>query len=137
MGDIPIIGQNQTTSDDPEFASLSEEDREALAAMANEHPEDVDEFEPCATAFLVILHTGGEVEVTPDVTRKVAPNRVASGDDIIAASAVAHSDLQASKTAQVTAIQMAQMGRLMQEQQQAEAIRQRMAANQAGGFKNL
>ncbi len=141
MGKIPIIGENRTTSEDPEFATLSEEERERLAKMAEEHPEDVDATEDVTTAFFVVIRKDGSIGVSQDVTAKFAPDRLATGDDVLAACSVAISDLQAGKAAQITAAHMAQLGAMMQQQaqEQAEAmrIRQEMARNQGKGFGNL
>jgi hypothetical protein len=138
MPNVPIIGQGTSTSDDPDFASLSDEERERLAKMAEDHPEDA-EIVDVTTAFFVVIHPDGRIELDQDVNTLYAPSRLASADDVISACAVAVSDLQAAKTAQITAIQMAQVGRVMQQQaaQEAEAaaIQRRMAANQNRGFK--
>lgn len=134
---VPLIGQGATTSENPDLASLSDEERERLAAMAEEHPEDVQDAEDVVTAFFVVIRKDGSIGVSQDVTAKFAPDRMATGDDVIAACSVALSDLQAGKAAQITAAHMAQLGQMMQEQQQAEMIRRQMAANQNKGFGNL
>lgn len=132
---VPLIGQNATTSEDPEFASLSEEDKERLAQMAEEHPEDTDASNPVSFAFVVFMDKGGEVGVDLDVSgTPYAPDRTATGSDIFAACSLAVSDLQASKAAQLATMQMAQMGQMMAQKQQEAAIRAQMAANQAKGF---
>lgn len=136
---VPIIGQSgATTSDDPEFATLTDEEREQLAAMAEEHPEDVNDALDVTTAFIVFINKDGSYGLTQDVTAKFAPDRMATGDDVYAACSVALSDLQAGKSAQLTAAHMAQLGQMMQAQQQEAAIRaQLQKQNQAKGFGNL
>jgi hypothetical protein len=135
---VPIIGENRTTSDDPEFATLTDEEREQLAAMAEEHPEDVNDALDVTTAFIVFINKDGSYGLTQDVTAKFAPDRMATGDDVYAACSVALSDLQAGKSAQLTAAHMAQLGQMMQAQQQEAAIRaQLQKQNQAKGFGNL
>lgn len=142
---VPIIGENRTTSEDPEFASLSDEDRERLAALADQHPEDPNgpsedgnDGEPVSTAFFLVIDRKGNIGVNPDVTAKFAPDRVATADDVFSACSVALSDLNAGKAAQLTTQQMAQMGAMMQQQQlqqQEEArIRAQMIAAQNKGF---
>lgn len=141
MAEVPLIGQNISTTEVSDFDSLSPEEQEALARMAEENPDDLSvSAESVSTAFMVIQHRDGQVEVNPDVTRQVAPDRVATPDDVIALGTVAVSDATSAKTAQATAFHMAQVGQMMQRQmaEQAEAarIQAMMAKNQAAGFKN-
>lgn len=138
MPQVPIIGQGTTTSDDPEFASLDPEQQEKLRQMAEENPdglESVDDAVDVTTAYFVVVHLDGRIDIDVNVESRYAPTRMAISDDVISSATVAISDLQAQKTAQVTAMAMAQMGQVMAQQREAQMVQQKLA--QGKGFRNL
>jgi len=134
MPDIPILGQTPAKTEAEKaiedakaaYDALSDEEKARLADLA-----DREEGEAVATAFLVVLHHDGSIDVQGDLATKYVLARTATVDDIVAGASVAISDINSGKTAQQTAMQMMQMTQMAQrqmaQQQQAAQIQAQIA----------
>jgi hypothetical protein len=126
---IPIIGQNTPTAPAETLHTLTPEQEEALARMAEDNPPTDDEIDPgipVTTAFLVVIGTDGAVVSTHDLSADFRPQRQATPDDMFGACAVVQKDIQVMETAQRTQMQMLQMGQAMQAKAEESAIRHRL-----------
>lgn len=122
--DVPIIGASA-----PLHTDLTDEQKAALAAMANENPPAEDETKTrSTTAFLVIVDADGAVIADANIARAVdlVLDRGATPDDIYGASAVVQKDLAAMETAQRTQQHMMMVGAAMQRQAQEQQLRSRL-----------
>lgn len=128
MADIPILGENKSAPEQDEGPSLDDltpEQREQLAALAEEHGVEP-EGQPVATAFIVAIGRNGEVVATSDVTLPVVPDRQATTDDMYGACSVVLKDITAQTAAATTQGLMVQMSRAIQEQQQQQQMLARL-----------
>jgi hypothetical protein len=109
----------------PSFPDLGPEEQEALAKLAEEHPEDApDSGLDVVTAFIVYITKEGQVIGTPDINVKLNPERPPTNDDFFSGASVVVKDIQAITTAEQTvALQsrLAQQMAHMQQQQQLAA----------------
>lgn len=126
MPEIPILGQSA-----PLHTDLTDEQKAALAKMAEDNPpteDELDERQPVTTAFLVVVSADGAVIATHELDQitKIRPDRLATPDDMYGASSVVLKDISAMETAQRTQESMMRMGQAMQAQAQEAAIRQRL-----------
>lgn len=123
MGDVPIIGQTKPEPQAPSLDELTDEQRAALEALAEEEEDDQEQVS-VATAFMLVLHHDGHWEISLDSTQGVLPSRPPSDDDITAGAAVATQMVQVAKTANTTAMAVMQA---MQMQMQHVMAAQRDA----------
>uniref|UniRef100_A0AAU3I5W0 YbaB/EbfC family DNA-binding protein n=1 Tax=Streptomyces sp. NBC_01393 TaxID=2903851 RepID=A0AAU3I5W0_9ACTN len=123
MSSIPILGQ--TSASKPlNTGDLTPEQRERLAAMADENPPAEDEVgTPVTTAFIVAVGLDGAVVATADLTEKYVPRRGATPDDIYGAASVVLKDIASMETAQRTQQAMMMMGQAMQRQAEETRLR--------------
>ncbi|MFE4681590.1 hypothetical protein ACFRNJ_12230 [Streptomyces sp. NPDC056721] len=121
MSSIPILGQTSTPLN---TGDLTTEQRERLAAMADENPPTEDEVgTPVTTAFIVTVGLDGAVVATADLTEKYVPRRGATPDDIYGAASVVLKDIASMETAQRTQQAMMMMGQVMQRQAEEARLR--------------
>jgi hypothetical protein len=121
MSSIPILGQTSTPLN---TGDLTPEQRERLAAMADENPPTEDEVgTPVTTAFIVTVGLDGAVVATADLTEKYVPRRGATPDDIYGAASVVLKDIASMETAQRTQQAMMMMGQAMQRQAEEARLR--------------
>jgi hypothetical protein len=121
MSSIPILGQTSTPLN---TGDLTTEQRERLAAMADENPPTEDEVgTPVTTAFIVTVGLDGAVVATADLTEKYVPRRGATPDDIYGAASVVLKDIASMETAQRTQQAMMMMGQAMQRQAEEARLR--------------
>jgi hypothetical protein len=124
MADIPILGQSNSADGPLHTDDLTDDQREALAKMAEDNPPGEDETgTPVTTAFLVAIGLDGAVVATADLTQPFVPRRGATPDDIYGAASVVLKDLSAMETAQRTQQAMMMMGQVMQRQAEEQRLR--------------
>lgn len=121
-----------------DLGSLSSQEQEALAAMAEEHDTDPNET-PAApealfaiTAFTVVLAEGAQWMVVPAGT-PLNVQRDPAGDDFVSAAAVITKDTFVAEAAQTTAFAMQQIARQQMEQMQTAGIADQL--RQRGGLR--
>jgi hypothetical protein len=123
MTDIPILGQ---TASAPLHTDLTDEQKQALAQMAEANPPTAQETgTPVTTAFLVIVSKDGAVVADSNLARAfdLVLDRGANLDDIYGAVSVVQKDIQAMETAQRTQQQMLMAGAAMQRQAEEARLR--------------
>jgi hypothetical protein len=129
MADIPILGQTSSADGPLHTDDLTDEQRAALAKLADANPPGEDETHTkVTTAFLIVVGADGAVIADADLTRsaELVLERGATPDDIYGAAAVVQKDLAAMETAQRTQQAMMMMGQAMQQQAQEAALRKRL-----------
>lgn len=119
--DLSTLKSN--TTEGPSINSLSEAEREALAAMAEKH-QPAEDVEEVRTAFLVLVHHDGAVEVRPDLSTKVDREEIPNTLTVFQAASTIAKDIQVQETAQHTAVFMQQAAMQMQQQMQAAKLAQ-------------
>jgi hypothetical protein len=119
------------TTGSVDLGSLSTEEEEALASLADQHPEDAPgatnepERVPVDTAVLLVLSEEGEILILEPNT-PVDPKRNPTGDLLYGMFATAMKDLAGQEIAQVVVQQQLAQARLMQEQMQAQQIKSQL-----------
>jgi hypothetical protein len=108
----------------PLLTSLSEEEQEALAAMAEHNPEP--EGVPVRTAFIVYIEPDGTVNITPDLAVAFVRQHIPSNDEVYGAVKTVAKDIEVQETAVATATTMQQIAmnqaRAMQEAQMRQKL---------------
>lgn len=90
-------------------------------------PPEPDQPAPVArTAFLVVVGADGNIAVSNDTGQEVEVQQKCTTDDIYMAATLIIKDIQVQQTAQLVQNGLLQMGNLMQQQQQEQAIRNRL-----------
>lgn len=115
--------KNGKPAGSPEFSvdSLNPDEQEALAKMAEEHPEAA--AAKVTTAFLLVLQDG-QWMATPDVNTPLTLERQADTEDMwIGATKVAR-DIDVAETAQAVVGMQQHLAMQIQQQQQAARIAQ-------------
>ena len=107
--------------DEPDVASLSPEQQEALDKMAEEHPDAAGE--KVTTAFLLV-YKDGRWMATPDLNTPLVLKREATPDDIWDACTKVARDIDIADTAQAVLGFQQQMAQQMMQAQQAQRIAQ-------------
>lgn len=105
-GAIDLSALRSKKTEGPAIDDLSPEQREALAAMADE--ECVQEAVACRTAFVVFVSEEGQTVVTGDLDMAFMRSALPTMDDIYAACAVIQKDIVATQSAQSVMMGMQQ-----------------------------
>lgn len=121
------------TSGSVDLGSLSAETRERLTQMAEEHKvaPKPDEPQQVHTAFTVVVNEG-QVSVIQYEGSALFIDHNPTGDEVYSAAAVVQKDLAAQETAQHTAGILQQHAMQMQQQIQAQQIRDNLGPNLRG-----
>lgn len=106
---------DKTADDGPKLSDLTEEQREALAALAEGTSSGLEDATEVTTAFFVVVQDG-EVYVDSNLDEKFVRERIPTPDDIYGAVSVIAKDLQTQESGQMAAMAFQQ---LMQAQVQA------------------
>jgi hypothetical protein len=123
LTDIPILGQTTST---PLHTDLTDEQKQALAKMAEDNPPTAEEKGTrVTTAFLVVVGKDGAVVADANlaIAFDLVLDRGAIFDDIYGAASVVQKDIQAMETAQRTQQQMIMAGAAMQRQAEEARLR--------------
>jgi hypothetical protein len=129
MADIPILGETKPLSSEPELPEPTDEQKEALAAMAEAAGVDPSEGLPkVETAFLVIVTKHGSTVATHDLNEVNAfsVERPATADDMYAACAVVQKDIQIQEQATATVQTMMATTQAMAQKAQEAQMRQKL-----------
>lgn len=123
MSSVIDLSTLKSKSEETDFDSLSEEDQEALAKLAEENEP---EGEQVRTAFLVVVTHDGTTIAVPDINMPLVLDHPASVDEIFGAAQVVIKDIQVQETAQHTAAFMQQMAMAQIQARQNAALAQRL-----------
>lgn len=122
---LPGGGSVPAKKDDTDYDSLSEEQKAAVAALAEkENPEDL--LEEVETLFVVIKQKDGSFGIANTLDLPVRPARTADENDYHAAFAIVSANLQAAQTAAMVQQGMMQQAAMMQRAAQEQAIASRL-----------
>jgi hypothetical protein len=120
------------TSGSVDLGSLSQEEQEALEALAEKNPPEPEKPQ-VLTAFLVVVGTDGNPQVMafpdPDLEMLSEP----TNDLVFQAASTIVKDIQLGEAAQATVAMMAQQAQMMAQHQQEAMIRARLAGE--GAFR--
>lgn len=109
----------------PDMDDLTAEQQERLGEMAEAHGGD-DETLPVRTAFLVLVDTDGNVQVTPDLDVQVERQHLPSADEVYGIAAVVQKDIAAQESAALTQNSLMQMGSAMRQQTENQQLRSQL-----------
>lgn len=107
----------------PSAPSLTEEQKAAIAALAEKVPEE-ETYPHVRTAFAVIVGLDGQVDIDPSLVKNVRVDREPNNDDVIGAAEVIKSKIILSATALQT-VGLIQQQAMAQQQAMQNAMLQR------------